>query len=161
MLGKTFKGMTDDLLAWQTSGCRRIETHREGITGLRAAGARGRVAFNGLQDRPALSASGLALRFARVVRYREDKKPETPTRSRPSVHLTPRRCARTPTANSGQGSTPLQTREPGGIGPHTVSAVTAKRLLNGAQHGFGDRVGAIPCSTWRPSAAVAAGRTPS
>src|SRR6266550_2455024 len=75
MLGKTFKGMSDELLAWQTQRLQEIETHREGITVYVRPELVVEIAFNGLQDSPHYP-GGLALRFARVVRYREDKKPE-------------------------------------------------------------------------------------
>ena len=75
MLGKTFKGMTDELLEWQTKRLQEIETHREGITVYVRPELVVEIAFNGLQDSPHYP-GGLALRFARVVRYREDKKPE-------------------------------------------------------------------------------------
>ena len=75
MLGKTFKGMTDELLNWQTKRLQEIETHREGITVYVRPELVVEIAFNGLQDSPHYS-GGLALRFARVIRYRDDKKPE-------------------------------------------------------------------------------------
>ena len=75
MLGKTFKGLTDELLEWQTKQLQAIETHREGITVYVRPELVVEIAFNGLQDSPHYP-GGLALRFARVVRYREDKKPE-------------------------------------------------------------------------------------
>ena len=75
MLGKTFKGMTDEMLAWQT----------ERFTELATGPADGssyvvpvrpeqvvEIAFDGLQ-RSTRYPGGLALRFARVVRYRDDK----------------------------------------------------------------------------------------
>ena len=75
MLGKTFKGMTDELLAWQTKRLQEIEVRREGhIVHVRPELVV-EIAFNGLQDSPHYP-GGLALRFARVVRYRDDKKPE-------------------------------------------------------------------------------------
>ena len=75
MLGKTFKGMTDELLEWQTKRLQEIETHREGITVYVRPELVVEIAFNGLQDSPHYP-GGLALRFARVIRYRDDKKPE-------------------------------------------------------------------------------------
>jgi len=75
MLGKTFKGMTDELLAWQTKRLQEIETHRQGITVYVRPELVVEIAFNGLQDSPHYP-GGLALRFARVIRYRDDKKPE-------------------------------------------------------------------------------------
>ena len=75
MLGKTFKGMTDELLEWQTKRLQEIETHRDGIIVYVRPELVVEIAFNGLQDSPHYP-GGLALRFARVVRYRDDKKPE-------------------------------------------------------------------------------------
>ena len=103
MLGKTFKGITDELLAWQTKRLQEIETHREGITVYVRPELVVEIAFNGLQDSPHYP-GGLALRFARVIRYRDDK---TPTRSRPSGSYTAK-VRRTPTANSGHGITLLR-----------------------------------------------------
>lgn len=75
MLGKTFKGMTDAMLDWQTAR----------FTELAVGGTDGHVvvvwpeqvveiAFDGLQESSRYP-GGLALRFARVVRYRDDKSP--------------------------------------------------------------------------------------
>jgi DNA ligase 1 len=75
MLGKTFKGMTDELLEWQTKRLQEIETHREGITVYVKPELVVEIAFNGLQDSSHYP-GGLALRFARVLRYRDDKTPE-------------------------------------------------------------------------------------
>ncbi len=75
MLGKTFKGMTDELLAWQTKKLQELETRREGIVVYVRPELVVEVAFNGLQE-SSVYPGGLALRFARVVRYRQDKKPE-------------------------------------------------------------------------------------
>ena len=75
MLGKTFKGLTDELLDWQTKQLQEIETHREGIVVYVRPELVVEIAFNGLQDSPHYP-GGLALRFARLVRYRDDKKPE-------------------------------------------------------------------------------------
>jgi DNA ligase-1 len=75
MLGKTFKGMTDELLEWQTRRLQELEVRREGIVVYVRPELVVEIAFNGLQDSPHYP-GGLALRFARVVRYRDDKKPE-------------------------------------------------------------------------------------
>jgi DNA ligase-1 len=75
MLGKTFKGMTDEMLEWQTRRFRRIETHTDEHTVFLRPEIVVEVAFNDVQESPHYPA-GLALRFARVKRYREDKRPD-------------------------------------------------------------------------------------
>jgi DNA ligase-1 len=72
MLGKTFKGLTDEMLAWQTERLLALETGREGIAVLVRPELVVEVAFDGVQTSRRY-ASGLALRFARVKRYRDDK----------------------------------------------------------------------------------------
>jgi ATP-dependent DNA ligase I len=76
MLGKTFKGLTDKLLTWQTE---RLLELAEGPTDGWVVHVRPElvveVAFDGLQRSPRYP-GGLALRFARVLRYRPDKRPE-------------------------------------------------------------------------------------
>ena len=72
MLGKTFKGLTDELLAWQTELFLRLETHRDGYTVYVAPEAVVEIAFDGVQTSPRYP-GGVALRFARVLRYRPDK----------------------------------------------------------------------------------------
>jgi DNA ligase 1 len=75
MLGKTFKGMTDEMLRWQTERFLALETHRDGhVVHVRPEQVV-EIAFDGLQ-RSTRYAGGLALRFARVVGYREDKTAE-------------------------------------------------------------------------------------
>ena len=72
MLGKTFKGMTDEMLAWQTERFLGLETHREGhVVHLRPEQLV-EIAFDGVQ-RSTRYPGGVALRFARVLRYRDDK----------------------------------------------------------------------------------------
>jgi len=75
MLGKTFKGLTDAMLTEQTEFLQRLETARDGHTVYVRPEAVVDVAFNDLQASPQYPA-GLALRFARVKRYRPDKRPE-------------------------------------------------------------------------------------
>jgi DNA ligase-1 len=72
MLGKTFKGLTDELLAWQTERLLALETSREGITVHVHPELVVEVAFDGVQTSPRYP-GGVALRFARVLRYRDDK----------------------------------------------------------------------------------------
>jgi DNA ligase-1 len=75
MLGKTFKGMTDEMLAWQTERFLELETHRDGhVVHVRPEQVV-EIAFDGLQ-RSTRYPGGLALRFARVLRYRDDKTAE-------------------------------------------------------------------------------------
>lgn len=72
MLGKTFKGMTDEMLAWQTERFLSLQTHREGhVVHVRPEQVV-EIAFDGLQ-RSTRYPGGVALRFARVLRYRDDK----------------------------------------------------------------------------------------
>lgn len=72
MLGKTFKGMTDEVLAWQTARFLDLETSRNDyVVHLRPEQVV-EIAFDGLQ-RSSRYPSGLALRFARILRYRDDK----------------------------------------------------------------------------------------
>ena len=72
MLGKTFKGLTDVMLAWQTERLLALETAREGGTVHVRPELVVEVAFDGVQTSSRYP-SGLALRFARVRRHREDK----------------------------------------------------------------------------------------
>jgi DNA ligase-1 len=75
MLGKTFKGMTDEMLAWQTERFLALETSRAGHVVHVAPVQVVEIALDGLQ-RSTRYPGGLALRFARVVRYRDDKTAE-------------------------------------------------------------------------------------
>jgi ATP-dependent DNA ligase I len=75
MLGKTFKGMTDEMLAWQTQRLLELQTHRDRYTVYVRPELVVEVAFDGLQRSPRYP-GGLALRFARVKGYRPDKLPE-------------------------------------------------------------------------------------
>jgi DNA ligase-1 len=72
MLGKTFKGLTDALLTWQTERLLQLETSRSGITVHVRPELVVEIAFDGLQ-RSTRYPGGVALRFARVLRYRDDK----------------------------------------------------------------------------------------
>jgi len=72
MLGKTFKGMTDEMLAWQTERFLSLEERRtQHVVHLRPEQVV-EIAFDGVQ-RSSRYPGGLALRFARVLRYRDDK----------------------------------------------------------------------------------------
>src|SRR5437867_8922806 len=75
MLGKTFKGMTDEMLEWQTAKLLELETRRDGHVVHVRPELVVEVAFNGIQASPTYP-GGLALRFARIVRYRPDKGPD-------------------------------------------------------------------------------------
>lgn len=75
MLGKTFKGLTDDMLQWQTERLQQLESHRDSWTVYVRPELVAEVAFDGIQTSPRYP-GGMALRFARVVRYREDKTAE-------------------------------------------------------------------------------------
>lgn len=72
MLGKTFKGMTDEMLAWQTRRFRELEVADDGWTVTLRPEQVVEIAVDGLQ-RSTRYPGGVALRFARVLRYRDDK----------------------------------------------------------------------------------------
>jgi ATP-dependent DNA ligase I len=72
MLGKTFKGLTDELLTWQTTRLAALEDHRDAYTVYVRPELVVEIAFDGVQ-RSTRYPGGFALRFARVLRYREDK----------------------------------------------------------------------------------------
>lgn len=72
MLGKTFKGLTDKMLAWQTERLLELEIGREGHVVHVRPELVAEIAVNEIQASPQYPA-GLALRFARVRRYRRDK----------------------------------------------------------------------------------------
>jgi len=75
MLGKTFKGLTDELLEWQTKALLALETTRDSYTVRVRPELVVEIAVNEIQESPQYP-GGLALRFARVKRYRSDKRPE-------------------------------------------------------------------------------------
>jgi len=75
MVGKTFKGMTDELLAWQTEALLERETHREGHIVFVRPELVVEIALDGVQTSRRYP-GGVALRFARVRGYRSDKDPE-------------------------------------------------------------------------------------
>ena len=72
MLGKTFKGMTDEMLRWQTERLAELEVSRDDYTVYVRPELVVEVAFNDLQASPQYP-GGLALRFARVKGHRPDK----------------------------------------------------------------------------------------
>ena len=72
MLGKTFKGLTDQMLRWQTEELLKLEVARDSYTVYVQPKIVVEIAFNEIQISPRYE-SGLALRFARVKRYRTDK----------------------------------------------------------------------------------------
>ena len=72
MLGKTFKGMTDEMLAWQTERFLELEQSRSGITVTVRPELVVEVAVDGVQTSTRYP-GGIALRFARVKRYRPDR----------------------------------------------------------------------------------------
>jgi len=72
MLGKTFKGLTDEMLKWQTERLLSLEISRDEWTVHVRPELVVEIAFNDIQESPRYPA-GLALRFARVKRFRPDK----------------------------------------------------------------------------------------
>ncbi|MGW7267517.1 ATP-dependent DNA ligase [Streptomyces sp. NPDC054842] len=74
MLGKTFKGMTDAMLAWQTERLQELALDDDGHVVRVRPELVVEIAYDGLQ-RSTRYPAGVTLRFARVLRYREDKAP--------------------------------------------------------------------------------------
>ncbi len=74
MVGKTFKGLTDATLAWQTEQILAIESHREGITVFARPELVVEIALDSSHESTRYR-GGVALRFARVRQYRDDKTP--------------------------------------------------------------------------------------
>lgn len=72
MLGKTFKGLTDQMLAWQTRELLAREIGRDGHIVFVRPELVAEIAFNDIQESPHYPGR-LALRFARVKQYRGDK----------------------------------------------------------------------------------------
>ncbi len=72
MLGKTFKGMSDAMLAWQTRRFQDLEAHRQGGTVYLRPELVVEVVFGDIQASPQYP-GGLVLRFARIKRHRPDK----------------------------------------------------------------------------------------
>jgi DNA ligase-1 len=75
MVGKTFKGLTDEVLAWQTARLLELEVARSGIVVEVRPELVVEIALDGVQTSDRYP-GGVSLRFARVRRYRPDKSPE-------------------------------------------------------------------------------------
>jgi len=75
MVGKCFKGLTDELLVWQTAQLLARESARQGIAVLVCPELVVEIALDGVQASTRYK-GGIALRFARVKRYRPDKNPD-------------------------------------------------------------------------------------
>jgi DNA ligase-1 len=75
MLGKTFKGLTDELLKWQTARLLELESRHTASTVYVHPRLVVEIAFDGIQTSSRYP-GGVALRFARVLRYRDDKGPD-------------------------------------------------------------------------------------
>ncbi|MDH3452171.1 MAG: ATP-dependent DNA ligase [Gammaproteobacteria bacterium] len=75
MLGKTFKGLTDKMLRWQTEVLQQLAVRKEGNTVYVKPALVVEIACNDIQTSRQYPA-GMALRFARVKQYRTDKKPQ-------------------------------------------------------------------------------------
>jgi DNA ligase-1 len=73
MLGKTFKGLSDETLAWQTERLQQLESSREGHVVHVRPELVAEIAFDGVQRSPQYP-GGVALRFARWKAYRPDKR---------------------------------------------------------------------------------------
>ncbi|MEZ5229124.1 MAG: hypothetical protein R2710_21385 [Acidimicrobiales bacterium] len=76
MVGKTFKGLTDELLAWQTTALAELAVSDDGYTIMVRPELVIEIAIDGVQ-RSTRYPGGVALRFARVKGYRPDRSPES------------------------------------------------------------------------------------
>jgi DNA ligase-1 len=74
MVGKTFKGMTDEMLRWQTETFQQLKTHEQGHVVHVRPEIVVEIALDGVQESTRYP-GGIGLRFARVKRYRPDKSP--------------------------------------------------------------------------------------
>jgi DNA ligase-1 len=72
MLGKTFKGLTDEMLEWQTRELAKLSVESDGYVVRLRPEMVAEIAFSDVQESPRYPA-GLALRLARVKRYRPEK----------------------------------------------------------------------------------------
>ncbi len=88
MLGKTFKGLTDAVLTWQTAQFLARESRRTKNTVFVDPPLVAEIAFDGVQKSTRYPGR-VALRFARVVRYRDDKTPEEVDSLQSVVELSP------------------------------------------------------------------------
>ncbi len=95
MLGKTFKGLTDAMLEWQTKALLPLETTRDAYTVYVRPQLLVEIAVNEIQASPQYP-GGLALRFARVKRYRSDKRAEDADTLDAVRRLFTRQAAHTP-----------------------------------------------------------------
>jgi len=75
MLGKTFKGLTDEMLRWQTETFQALKTHEQGHVVHVQPEIVVEIALDGVQESTRYP-GGIGLRFARVRRYRLDKSPD-------------------------------------------------------------------------------------
>jgi DNA ligase-1 len=97
MVGKCFKGLTDELLTWQTDALLARETARKGIAVLVRPELVVEIALDGVQASTRY-AGGVALRFARVKRYRPDKRADEADTIDELRALLPSRQSETPDA---------------------------------------------------------------
>lgn len=88
MVGKTFKGLTDELLRWQTTRFPDFESHRDDHTVYLRPELVVEIELDGAQTSSRYP-GGVALRFARVLRYRPDKSPADATVSTRSWPCSP------------------------------------------------------------------------
>ncbi len=102
MVGKTFKGLTDEMLRWQTARLQELATDRgEHVVHVRPELVV-EIRFNDVQRSPRYP-GGIALRFARVVRHREDKPASEVEPLEALVALLPETTTPVKTARRGRG----------------------------------------------------------
>ena len=162
MLGKTFKGMTDEMLAWQTERFTELAVDPDTIKDHYVVPVRPEqvveIAFDGIQ-RSSRYPGGVALRFARVVRYRDDKSPAEADTLAIGRGRCSDRADRTQPARQGAGHVG-RGRHRRDLGGHAARGLREGRLLEQAAGRRGDGLGVASSPTRRrpaPAASHAAG----
>ena len=110
MVGKCFKGLTDELLRWQTTELLERETGRRGIAVLVRPELVVEIALDGVQSSTRYP-GGVALRFARVKRYRPDKNAERGRHDRRPARAAPGQTRRRPGRQGRRGTTVKKSRK--------------------------------------------------
>ena len=148
MVGKTFKGMTDELLAWQTEALLERETHREGHTVFVRPELVVEIALDGVQTSRRYP-GGVALRFARV----RGLPPRQGPRGRRPHHHRAGDAGRVFVGGSLSASVGVRCRRRGGPDGRLLhQRVVGRAWRRGDRSAPGPRHAPVRCGPWRPRA---------